>query len=447
MDSVYGVDLSYSVNKKSYNLIDASKFNEFTINSEEIKGGVNNITSIVSFGDDIYGMVYNKDGDNGKDKIEMLSGFSFNSGKYSSMNEAVKKSLSTFNKYYSSQTNDLIISNAPSCQQIVFFNNRKQKDNHITIELFDDNKKEIAQYDEKDNNNDDEDDKNEVKTTTNGGGNKEKEKEEEQVANGDGNDEDDKQETDKDKEKEKEKETETIKKEKKNKKTAGSISTNSYKVKSAIKKVFKHLLLTKNGSLYATNDNFHKKHVNNNKIIDVKSDGPRATLLLDENGVLWSCGYNLFGKLGLKRNDKKQRYTNPREISIFKAYKVSDFGITNKCSIACCANGNIYGWGSYSKQSLGKDSNIWYTPKKLTTQTDYKTKYKVFAGFRFIMLYNVTLNKLYVINTEFGYTLLEKPKNGLTIKTQQIKLPKDVKVINVIPSNESAIIIAKTNKN
>merc|ERR1712154_313542 len=138
---------------------------------------------------------------------------------------------------------------------------------------------------------------------------------------------------------------------------------------SSIKKVFKHLMLTANGSLYGLTKTFHKKYVNNNKIMDVKCDVSRCTLCLDENGVLWSFGINLFGKLGLKRNDKKQIYTNPREISIFKAYKVSDFGLTNRCCIAVCANGNIYGWGSYSKSLDGAHGNdIWYTPQPISPQ-------------------------------------------------------------------------------
>jgi len=119
---------------------------------------------------------------------------------------------------------------------------------------------------------------------------------------------------------------------------------------------------------------------------------------------------------------------------------VIDFGITNRCCIAVCANGNIYGWGSYSKSS-SSGTDIWYTPKLISKQTDYKSKWKVYAGFRFIMLLNQSTNKLYVANTEFGYTVIDKPKNGLMIKVQRVLLPKNVNVLNVIPSNESAMIV------
>jgi len=57
------------------------------------------------------------------------------------------------------------------------------------------------------------------------------------------------------------------------------------------------------------------------------------------------------------------------------------------------------------------------------------------------MLLNQSTNKLYVANTEFGYTVIDKPKNGLMIKVQRVLLPKNVNVLNVIPSNESAMIV------
>jgi len=219
--------------------------------------------------------------------------------------------------------------------------------------------------------------------------------------------------------------------------------------------VFKHLLLTAGGSLYGLTGSFHKKYVNNNKIVEVKCDGTRCTLCLDENGVLWSFGVNLFGKLGLKRNDKKQIYTNPRQISIFKAYKVRDFGLTNKCCIAVCANGTVYGWGCYSRSSLGKNSDIWYTPQVISADDSSESavdvkkggraaKYRVFAGFRFILLLNEVNGKLFVINTEFGFTLREKAKYGFMVKMEEIKLPiKGMKITEVVPSNESALIIGE----
>jgi len=212
------------------------------------------------------------------------------------------------------------------------------------------------------------------------------------------------------------------------------------------------------GSLYGLTGSFHKKYVNNNVVVDVKCDGTRCTLCLDENGVLWSFGVNLFGKLGLKRNDKKQIYTNPRQISIFKAYKVADFGLTNKCCIAVCANGTVYGWGCYSRSSLGKNSDIWYTPQVISADNSEndvdvekekekdkkRAKYRVFAGFRFIILLNEVNNRLFVINTEFGYTVLKKEKHGFMVKMDEIKLPsKGMKVKDVVPSNESAIIICE----
>ena len=50
-----GVDLSYSINKKSYNMLNASEFEEF-LKSQDIKDGVQAVTELVSFGDDRYGL-------------------------------------------------------------------------------------------------------------------------------------------------------------------------------------------------------------------------------------------------------------------------------------------------------------------------------------------------------------------------------------------------------
>lgn len=471
MESVYGVDLSYSVNKKSYNLINASSFNDFCAKTENISDGVNNVTKIVSFGEDNYGLIYKSNDDN-KDKESTeeasITGFTFEKGEYKSIPGEVKKALSEI-KNYSSSKNNIVIGNTPSSKQIIVFDNTISQYKTIDLEPssnakppYDpdkaddggnedgdgdknndkdkDENKEKAKGDDKDAETEKDKDKDakKEKPEANGGGDDKK------VNGGKGKD----KENDKEETKTKEESADSKSKSKSKTKTkeaiTGAVTEKTFKTKTSIKKVFKHLLLTSNGSLYSLRPSFHKKYVNNNRIIDVECDGPRATLCLDENGVLWSFGINMFGKLGLKRNDKKQEYTNPREISIFKAYKVSDFGITNKCCMASCANGSIYGWGSYSKSSLGKDSQIWYTPKKLTTETDYKSVFKVFAGFRFIILFNTTTNKLFVINTEFGYTLLDKPKNGLIVKAEQIKFPdKDLKIVDVIPSNESAMIIAK----
>lgn len=453
MECVYGLDLSYSINKKSYNLIEASAFDEFCMKSEGIAKGVASVTRLVSFGDDRYGLVHRPSTGDSK---ELISGFVFEKGEYSKLSDSVKEALSKI-KNYSSSSSKLILCNTPSSQQIVLFDNSLSQ--FKTIDLFD--KREREQI-KKENNytkfkgsGSDDGDQKEEDTKVNGRGDDDgdgdadgdaeavDEKEKESSKEKEKTDGDKKKKSERDKEKERKR---------RQKAGGGAASAPKFKVKSSIKKVFKHLLLTTNGSLYGLQKSFHKKYVNNNRIMDVKCDGSRCTLCLDENGVLWSFGINLFGKLGLKRNDKKAEYTNPREIAIFKAYKVSDFGITNKCCIACCANGSVYGWGSYSKSSLGTDSDIWYTPKLISSTSDantaleetQKSRWKVFAGFRFVILLNETTNKLYVANTEFGWTVLEKAKNGFIVQTQEVVLPKNVVIVDVVPSSESAMIVAKT---
>eukprot|EP00483_Globobulimina_turgida_P009061 UN09079 len=125
--------------------------------------------------------------------------------------------------------------------------------------------------------------------------------------------------------------------------------------------------------------------------------------------------------------------------------------------MAVCAN------GSYRK--TGKQGgDIWYTPYLLTVDDDeddysvsydydqkarekfaLKQVYRVYAGYRFIMLLNVSGNKLYCLNTEFGYTLMEKGvcSNGLVVQSEEVEFEDDVVVKDVVPSNESAMIIGE----
>jgi len=463
----FGVDLTYSVNKTSYNLIEPSKLSTFC-QSAGIKNGTDDLTTLVSFGEDRYGVAYRRnttttttttEDDAGDDAApqtsdrEFLSGFTFEKGEFKPLPQSVQDALSSVTNYSSSVSN-VVLCNTPSSQQIVLFDNTSSQ--FKTIDLFE--KTEAEKYSSS-SDSDSKSGDDAGKAELNGAG------------AGAGAGDDQNKDKDKDKDKQKDEDAEEVKvraeeeesdevQEKgisnKEKAAKGTIAVAKYKVKSSLRKVFRHLFLTSNGSLYGLQKSFHKKYVNNNRVVEVKCDGSRCTLCLDENGVLWSFGINMFGKLGLRRNDKKTEYTNPREISIFKAYKVADFGVTNKCCIACCANGSVYGWGSVSRSSTGKDSDIWWTPQLISTddlgstvslpEPSQKAKWRAFAGVRFIILLNTTSNELYVVNTQFGFTLLDKPKNGFVIRTQPLRLPENVTVTDVIPSAESAIIVVKKKK-
>lgn len=403
-----GVDLSYSVNKKAHSLIATSEFDDFCSKSAVIRGGVDRVTKVVSFGDDHYGLLYSTDSDNQpqpQPQPQGVTGFLFTKGAYRPLPSPVQSALRPFTKASPSST-DLIISNTPSGREVVLFDNTSSK--FRTIDLFEKAKDNNSAKDAFKKPAADESDLKNGDTEDNAEDNAEP------AAN-----------TDEDK-------------------PASKESTPKFKVKSSISAVWKHLLLTANGSLYGLSGAFHKKYINNKKVSRVACDGSRCALILDEQGVVWSFGINLFGKLGLPRNDKKQMYTNPREIAIFKAYKCVDLGITNRCCVAVCKNGDVYGWGAFSKSALGTDSQIWYTPRKISE--GQRTQWRVWAGFRFVLLLNVDEGRLWVANTEFGYTLLDEPRNGLMVATEEIKLSKlgkGVRVHEVVPSSETAMIIAR----
>jgi len=422
-----GVDLSYSVNKKSYNLLKASKLDEF-LKSEKIGEGVKSVTELVSFGDDRYGLKYTTSSGSA------IAGFSFEHGDFHPLLESTIKELDAV----SPSAEDIVLSNTASGQEAVLFNNKQQI--YTKIDLFDPkskNAKTFSSDEDHDDEHNQEADKQDGGDQDKNGDDEEETKKENGADQGDGDEDEDGNGNEEDAESGKNGKASS----KLQRKKSGSTEP-KFKVKSSIRRVFKHLLLTANGSLYGLQKAFHKKYfAGNSKIVEVECDGSRCMLCLDENGVLWSFGINMFGKLGLKRNDKKQVYTNPREIALFKAYKVRDFGITNRCCVAVCANGNVYGWGSFSKDLQGTDSDIWYTPQLLSSHSGNKRKWRVFSGFRFMMLLDEDSNELFVCNTEFGFTVREEAKHGLLIRTQQLKLPENVKVSHVIASSESAIIV------
>jgi len=438
-----GVDLSYSVNKKSYNMINASKLDEF-LKSQNINDGVKCVTELVSFGDDRYGFKSSS-----TTSGTALTGFTFEKGEFHPLLELTQNALDSV----SSSSSDLILSNTASGQEAVIFNNATSQ--FKTIDLFDKKFKNAKTFSSSEDDlsgdhDDDGDDDNEKEEETKANGDTEpkanggKKDEADGAEKEDGAEKSDKNDGDNGSTKNGKKESGSNSNSKTKRKTSSS-SEPKFKVKSSIKRVFKHLLLTANGSLYGLQKSFHKKYFGSKKVVEVKCDGSRCALCLDENGVLWSFGINMFGKLGLKRNDKKQIYTNPREIALFKAYKVRDFGITNRCCVAVCANGNVYGWGSYSKTMDGTDGDIWYTPQLISKYTDSakKRRWRVWCGFRFMMFLDEGSNELFVANTEFGFTVRDEAKHGLLIETQTIKVPENVKVSEVIPSSESAIIVVQ----
>merc|ERR1719495_2027706 len=127
-----GVDLSYSVNKKAHSLIATSEFDDFCSKSAVIRGGVDRVTKVVSFGDDHYGLLYSTDSDN-QPQPQGVTGFQFTKGEYRPLPSPVQSALRPFTKASPSST-DLIISNTPSGREVVLFDNTSSK--FRTIDLF-----------------------------------------------------------------------------------------------------------------------------------------------------------------------------------------------------------------------------------------------------------------------------------------------------------------------
>eukprot|EP00483_Globobulimina_turgida_P002840 UN02845 len=138
---IIGVDLSYSINKKSYNLIPSSTFHDFCASTLNIPSGAASVHKVISFGADRYGVIHTKNESSTtstkkQNKSGAITGFICNKNAYTIINESVEKALHRIE-----DLSGLIFCNTASGQQIIMFNNNTNQ--FKSIELFD--KQEQAQ--------------------------------------------------------------------------------------------------------------------------------------------------------------------------------------------------------------------------------------------------------------------------------------------------------------
>lgn len=102
------------------------------------------------------------------------------------------------------------------------------------------------------------------------------------------------------------------------------------------------------------------KFFKNMKIKDIVTDHYN-TIVLTEDGKLYSFGQNSFGELGHQDNSV---YFEPTQISFFKDKWVSDVSLGKSHTLVLTLDGEIFMFGKYTEQFMIKKLSF---KKKITT--------------------------------------------------------------------------------
>ena len=90
---------------------------------------------------------------------------------------------------------------------------------------------------------------------------------------------------------------------------------------------------------------------------------------MDDNGIVWTCGRNRFGCLGLEGVEENERVYEPREIEYFRKNNImiSDIQCGMYHNIAIDVSGYVYSWGygECGPTGHGTTDNIW-EPRKIS---------------------------------------------------------------------------------
>lgn len=111
------------------------------------------------------------------------------------------------------------------------------------------------------------------------------------------------------------------------------------------------------------------------------SSGNNYTIAIDEEGNMWSWGYNIYGRLGL--GNTSNQYTPKKITGLDVKFKKADAGEGN--SIALDENGDVWTWGYNGRGQLGDGTTTHsYIPKKIENLgvkfTDVSVSVREFEG-------------------------------------------------------------------
>lgn len=112
---------------------------------------------------------------------------------------------------------------------------------------------------------------------------------------------------------------------------------------------------TNKTSIYDSNNE------DNNYAIDVAA-GSYHTVVLKQDGTVWTVGLNNYGQLGNGTNTSSDEFVKVEGLQ----EKVIAIAANNLTTYALTENGNVYGWGYNSYGQLGINSTATcYSPVKM----------------------------------------------------------------------------------
>ena len=99
--------------------------------------------------------------------------------------------------------------------------------------------------------------------------------------------------------------------------------------------------------------------------------GGDFTVLLDDNGDVWTCGSNLIGQLGLGLPmGTDDDVTIPQQVSVSN---IIDIAVGTWHTLALRNDGTVFSWGSDIYGALGRDNGENFQPADVNTATDVIT--------------------------------------------------------------------------
>ena len=131
----------------------------------------------------------------------------------------------------------------------------------------------------------------------------------------------------------------------------------------------------KNNNGWNEIQSFTEQNVN---IIKIQT-GLEHSLFLDDTGIVWSCGINNDGNLGLGSDVRDEIVIyGPKKIKYFikNDIKIIDIKCGSNFNLALDSNGKVYSWGTNFKGQCGHNIsiggiNVFYEPKCIKGLMDY----------------------------------------------------------------------------
>ena len=107
--------------------------------------------------------------------------------------------------------------------------------------------------------------------------------------------------------------------------------------------------------------------------------GQHHSLVLDNNGIVYSVGRSDYGRLGLGEEAKET--SEPKKINSLADTKVKQIACGEACSFAVTSSGDLYSWGLGSNLQLGNgDEDDMLLPTQVKAKNVDPSKHEVICA-------------------------------------------------------------------